>query len=227
MSLLATLAPGATALPTAAATDRVDVWQARLDLSPGDGAASLLRVDAADRARAARLRAGGWRWLASRAALRTVLAHYLGLEPARVPIVAGANDKPRLGSGAGPDLRFSLTHTGDIALVAVRLAHEVGVDAEEVREGVDMETLARDHFGAAERAMYAALGAEGRRVAFFHAWVRREALAKATGRGLAAPADDRERERFAVRLLSGVPGCAAAVASEGAGWRVLRAALPD
>jgi 4'-phosphopantetheinyl transferase len=222
VSAVSALAERVSPFPAGAARDRVDVWQASLDLSPADAAASLLRLDPGERERAARLRLGRWRWVAARATLRSVLGHYLGVEPLRVRLEEGPGGKPGLAPRGGPDVRFSLSHTGAIALVAVRLGHDVGVDAEEVRDGVDAESIAHEQFSRHERAVLAALATEGRRVAFFHAWVRREALAKASGHGLAAPARADDLARFAVRGLAGVPGCAAAVASEGTGWRVLR-----
>jgi 4'-phosphopantetheinyl transferase len=204
-----------------AAADRLDAWV--VPLAPPEptppGSRGVTTDD--ERARAARMRVGGVRWLAARAALRRVLARYLDLPPARIPIAPGPDGKPRLAAGM-PDLRFNLSHADDLALVGVRLGHDVGVDVERVRHDVDGAAIARTLFTPRERAMMAALTAASPHEAFFHAWVRREALAKASGRGIAAPASEREIAGFAVRELRGIPGCAAAVASAGTGWVIAR-----
>jgi 4'-phosphopantetheinyl transferase len=217
-------APAVTAniAPERAARDRVDVWRAALDLPAGAAEAALRTLSEPEHAHAARLRAGAPRWVAARAALRGVLARYLGVPPERVAFVTGADGKPRLAPGPGADLRFNLSHSGGVALIAVRLGREVGVDLEELRDGVDGDAVAREFFDEPERARLEALAADGQPHAFFSAWVRREAVAKASGRGIASSAGRREGARFGVRQLGGFPGFAAAVASEGHGWSLRR-----
>ena len=203
MSAPAALRAGTEQPPVAA--DHVDLWVIRLDLCTN--AAGLEPLAAGERARAARMRVGGERWGAARAALRRVLGGCLGVEPRRVALETGETGKPRLAPGSPLDLRFSLSHSGGFALIAARLGMEVGVDLERVRADVRGEEIARD-----------VLGMELRGADFFRAWTRREALAKACGRGLAAPLPECEAERFSVLDCRVLPGFAAAVASEGHGW---------
>lgn len=201
-----------------ASRDRVDVWVVRLAENP-DGAA-LETLDAAERAHAARLRVATARWVAARVALRRVLGGYLGTDARSVRIEAGPNGKPRLAPGAASDLRFNLSHSGDLALIAVRLGYEVGVDVERVRSGVDGDAIAREFFSARERATIEPRAGENPARAFFRAWVAREALAKATGRGIASACCEEECSRFDVRELQVMGGYAAALASEGVDWGV-------
>jgi len=205
-------------VPVASAT-RVDAWILPLDLPPGESRAVL---NTAERAHAARLRVGGARWAASRAALRRVLGRYLGADPASLEYETGARGKPRLRSPA-LDLRFSLAHSDDTALLAVRLGHDVGADLERIRDDVDVAGIARTMFGPRERAELQAPGSAAPREAFFRAWTRREALAKSTGAGIAEPGAG-GWTGHAVRELHGIPGFAAAVASEGADWTLALAA---
>lgn len=209
---------GAPAGPVlAAARDRVDLWVIALESEAAPGLPDDLDPD--ERAFAARLRVGAGAWSAARAAVRRVLAGYLGVSPVDVAIEAGPNGKPRLAAGSGPDLRFNLSHSGEFALVAVRLGHEVGVDVEAIRPGVDAAAIAREHFDASELE---ALSGDVSDERFFRAWARHEALAKATGRGIASGPDSAEGLRFRVLDVEGIPGCAAALASEGDGWSVRR-----
>lgn len=200
------------------ARDRVDVW--RLPVAPEgwEATPSVRWLSEAERERAARMRLGARRWVAVRLALRAVLGHCLGVPPARVAIVHDAAGKPRLAPGAPVDLRFNLSHSGDVALLAVRTGYEVGIDVERIRDDVDTVSVAREILGEARRAEIAALAGARRREAFFRAWVRREALAKASGVGLPGPEESSAAADFVVHDLRGPQGFAAAVASEGRDW---------
>jgi 4'-phosphopantetheinyl transferase len=121
----------------------------------------------------------GARWAAARAGLRGILGEYLGEDPAGLRIRDGG--KPRLEPPA--PLRFNLSHSGDVAVVAVATEREVGVDVERVEER-DVERLARRMFLAAEQAAVAE--ADDALLAYHQHWVAKEAFAKATGKGLAS-----------------------------------------
>ncbi|HEY6729935.1 MAG TPA: hypothetical protein VI039_02805 [Solirubrobacterales bacterium] len=73
-----------------------------------------------------------WRLGTAADPLRRVLAVYLGEEPARIQLEKGEHGKPRL-AGNEPPLKFNLSHSGDLALVAVSGANEMGVDVERLR----------------------------------------------------------------------------------------------
>ncbi len=154
---------------------------------------------------------------AREAALRGVLASRLG--DANVALVREPNGRPRLAPGAPLDLRLSFAQRAGLALVALRLAHDVGVDLEAPRRGLETRALAQDHFDDVEREAFFADPDPDRDAAFLRAWTRHEALAKACGAGIVSvwPAD--ARERFDVRGLE-VAGHFAAVASEGRDWSV-------
>ena len=211
----------AGAAPQRGSREYVHVWD--LALEPCASEAAFRTLSDSEREFAARLRVGSGAWVAARAVLRRVLGCYLGLAPGQVALETGANGKPRLAPGGCPDLRFNLSHSGGVTLIAVRLGFEVGVDVEELRTAVDGAAIARDVFTAPERAAMAASAAEERADTFFRSWVRHEALAKATGRGIVSRSSPDDAERFTVRDLDGIPGFAAALASEGADWSVRRA----
>ena len=219
MSAAMLAASGAEETRERASCDRVDVWQVALE--PCAIEARLRTLSEAEREHAARLRVGAAAWVVARAALRRILGRYLGIAPEKVAFATGANGKPMLAPGGSVDLRFNLSHSGNIALIAVRLGLDVGIDVEEVRPGVDGAAIARDVFTDHERAAMAApVSAE----AFSRVWVRREALAKAIGHGVVSPPAADESTRIHVRDLDCTPGFAAALASEGAAWSVRRVA---
>jgi 4'-phosphopantetheinyl transferase len=138
----------------------------------------VLRLSSGDRDDAAR-------------ALREILAAYLEASPDGIRVVTGEHGKPELADGA---LRFNLSHSGDLALVAVARERDVGVDVERIdarRDALALAERALDADGAA--AVQAATVAD--RAAVFHrGWVRREAVAKCAGTGLATPPPDAPRQ---------------------------------
>jgi len=165
--------------------NEVHVWRAQLDRGSWPSAS---RLPAGERERAAAIRRPGARerWVAARWTLRRVLARYLAVEdPAGVELESGPNGKPALPAPA--PLRFNLSHTGDVALVAVSDEREVGIDVEAIEPGRDVVALARLGLDESAAAAVREAPAERRVAAFYDAWVRREAIAKCSGAGLAGP----------------------------------------
>jgi 4'-phosphopantetheinyl transferase len=159
---------------TLVAVPIVEVWQARLSQPPELVSALEPMLSDDERQRAARM-AAREKWIVARAALRIVLAGRLGLPPADVEITAGPHGKPAL-YGSGP--RFNLSHSGDVALVALTSDAEVGVDVERTsRRSAAVERTLTD----GERAT---LNGGDRHTELLRIWCRKEALAKALGGGL-------------------------------------------
>ncbi|HSR94480.1 MAG TPA: 4'-phosphopantetheinyl transferase superfamily protein [Solirubrobacterales bacterium] len=194
------------------------VWQAQLDSEGWPGAE---RLPAEERERAARLRSplARRRWQAARWALRTVLGRYLEEDPAEVLLRLGKHGKPML-AAPSPVLRFNLSHSADLALVAIAWEREVGVDVERIAPRRELAALARRALGRAEADAIEGMPPEDRLDAFHAAWTRREAVAKCLGTGLWAP-PDAEVETTVASLDAG-PGFAAAIAVTGTDLPPLR-----
>jgi 4'-phosphopantetheinyl transferase len=137
-----------------------------------------------------------------------VLARYLELEPAAIELRHGEHGKPLLAS-AKASLRFNLSHSDGLALVAVAEQLEVGVDVERIKPRRDLLGLARRALVPAEAAQVEAAAPQDRLAVFHAAWARREATAKCLGAGLRAPLP---AAAVAVAELGDWPGFAAAVA---------------
>lgn len=132
-------------------------------------------------------------------ALRSILAHTMGVEPTSVRVAVDERGKPYLDGGfgievggfaglgglGGDDIRFSVSHAPGVTLVAVTRGRAVGVDVEVVRSDFDDAGLVARLFSRRERAQLEELPEPQRRAAFFACWVRKEAYLKATGEGLA------------------------------------------
>ena len=180
-----------TALPSAgtgwerAQPGTVSVWRVRLD-SPSLRAAPLEAVLSVDeRARAARLHFEHSRrtFIVTRAVLRLILSRQMGTEPDAVRFVYSAEGKPSL-VAAGCRLRFNVSHSGDVALVAVTIGVEVGVDVERVRPVPDALSIARRFYTAREATLVGQQTEGERDRVFLSIWTRKEACLKAVGRGL-------------------------------------------
>lgn len=125
------------------------------------------------------------RFIAARAQLRQVLGAYLQTNPAALTFSAGPNDKPLLGgSFKESGLHFNLTHSEDVALVAVTRIGEVGIDVERIRPIKDVTELVARFFSIRESELFQKLPAEVKPTAFFNLWTRKEAMLKATGEGI-------------------------------------------
>jgi len=177
--------------PLTLPTDRVDCWAVSLTTLPADEEGMLHtllsanELECAERFRFERLRA---RYISRHAALRLLIARYLQASPASLLFVPETNGRPILANPAGR-LHFNLSHSGDVALVAVSCIAPVGVDVEEVRNITDFAEIARHHFALTEVEDIFRLAVEKRLFAFFVTWTRKEAVVKALGAGLSFPLD--------------------------------------
>jgi 4'-phosphopantetheinyl transferase len=224
--------------------EEVHVW--RIALEVGERLLTRLRQVLADdeRRRAERFHFDKDRrhFIAARGALRVLLGRYLGQRPEEVRFVYGNQGKPSLArEHKGNDLRFNLTHSHGLALLAATRGRDIGIDVERVREMErDGEPLAERFFSPREAAALRALPLEPRREAFFHCWTRKEAYIKANGKGLSLPLDQfdvslrpgeaaallathqdpDEVNRWSMRSLLPGEGYVGAVAVEGHSWRL-------
>ena len=157
-----------------------------LRLAPGDDADALWdwarrRTSDDERTHAARLRHAGdaLAHLAGRAGLRAALAALGVPPPATFP--PGPWGKPTL---PGLGLEASISHAGAEVWLALSRAAPVGIDTERFAGAADpVEILPALH--PLERTAIAALEDDAaRRAALWRLWCRKEAVAKACGRGV-------------------------------------------
>ncbi|HJU91868.1 MAG TPA: 4'-phosphopantetheinyl transferase superfamily protein [Pyrinomonadaceae bacterium] len=124
----------------------------------------------------------------SRGFLRHVLGRYTATKPEALRFSYGPYGKPSLDQNDS-SLRFNMSHSRGVGLVAVSEAKELGVDVEYIRADFASEDIARRFFSANEVAAFNALPIQQRVAAFFRCWTRKEAYIKAIGRGLSQALD--------------------------------------
>jgi 4'-phosphopantetheinyl transferase len=217
------------AAPPALAPEAVHVWRVRLDRSTDLGDCWELLSDD-ERRRADRLvqMHHRRRFVAAHGTLRQILAGYTARDARALEFARGPHGKPTLAvadDGAEPALEFNLSHSADLALVAVARARPVGVDLERWKLEMDHLELATRFFSPAERASLEALASRGDDLVhgFFAAWTRKEAYLKARGEGVM-----RGLHHFDVTLAPDEPALVLADRLDAAidRWR-MRAIVPD
>ncbi|MHB1562319.1 MAG: 4'-phosphopantetheinyl transferase family protein, partial [Isosphaeraceae bacterium] len=189
------------------ADDEVRVWVVGLDeglpgnsesesdadaLEPGPELAILSEDERARAARFVRARERR-RFARCRAALRRILGELLDRPPGSLRFRARAAGKPELDPEASIDpeaarpisFRFNVSHSADLAVIAVAAGREVGVDVERLKAVGEAERIVASFFTSAENAAFAAIPESERPVAFLRGWTRKEAVLKAFGSGIA------------------------------------------
>ncbi len=163
-----------------AALDRpeAELYQLQLILSPDE----LLRAN--------RLldRKTQNRFVAGRIILRQTLAHYLSLLPAQIHLSTNEHGKPCLAEDlAKSKLCFNLSHSDNLAIIAVTHTCDVGVDMERIREDLEFHAMAKRFFSPREQDELFSLPPEQQLAAFYRCWTRKEAFLKGCGCGFSQP----------------------------------------
>ncbi len=178
---------------------RIDVWRLSLDAARLEEALSSLSetrggVLAPDElARASRFHfdRDRVRYVRCRTALRLLLARYLDIAPPHIRFTYTSSGKPELAADQNlRQLRFNVSHSDNMALIAVGVQNALGVDIERVRPDVKAAELSERFFSSSERAALRSLPETLRVAAFYACWARKEAFLKAIGEGLGFPLED-------------------------------------
>jgi 4'-phosphopantetheinyl transferase len=222
--------------------DEVHVWRASLDQPQGHFVRLRQILSPQERARANRFHfeADRKRCVLARGLLRLLIGHCLGRPADHLRFQYGEFGKPSLARGPYPNLHFNLSHSGDLVLIALSCGRAVGVDIERMRIDVATDEIAARFFSANECRDLAKVPPEMRCAAFFECWTRKEAYLKARGDGLSLPLeqfdvsflgqdkprlietrhDPTEVSRWTLHALEGGCGYKAALAVEGADWKL-------
>lgn len=163
----------------------VHIWLLQLDRPQPviDRMFSLLAEDEQARAERFVRPIHGRRFTVAHAELRTVLAKYTTLQPEEIEFETNEYGKPHINQTT--DIAFNLSHSGDLALVAVTTHPAIGVDIEHYRDKLEADKIARRHFSDREVDVLFSLPEAQREEAFYACWTRKEAYIKARGEGLA------------------------------------------
>jgi len=169
----------------------VHLWSAHLPWSPSRIDALASTLDEAERVQRGRFffARDADVFVVSRGMRKSLLAAYLGTSPAALRFDANEFGKPALASESqnADDLRFNVSHSGTVVVMAVTRGREVGVDVERIRSLGDLPLVAARSFSSSECARVLRRAGDARVAAFFACWSRKEAVIKAIGVGLSFP----------------------------------------
>jgi 4'-phosphopantetheinyl transferase len=171
---------------------RVDVWRVRLDEAAAtDSEASVLSPDEIARASRFHFEKDRIYFTRCRSVLRHLLAGYLRIPATEIRFEYLPGGKPQLAAEQNPlALQFNVSHSANMALIAVGSENRLGVDIERIHDDIDTTSLAERFFSLRERAGLQTLPDHLRVPGFFACWTRKEAFLKATGDGLSFPLAD-------------------------------------
>ena len=165
---------------------RIDLWQFSLEHELNIASQIL---DADERARGDRFYFSRHkrRFTSARATLRIILARYLNMVPERLEFTYNAHGKPSVINSQ--KLQFNISHTGDLALLAVGKSFPMGVDIE-YYSARPYEGIAKNLFSAQEYSEFKNTPSALKPAVFFHVWAQKEAFIKASGLGLSYPTQE-------------------------------------
>jgi len=119
------------------------------------------------------------RFIICRSFLKLILSEHTGLKTSELTLEKDAHKKPFLSSHAS--VFFNVAHSAEYGLIAIGNS-PIGVDVEKVNHDWDYSVTAPFIFGKSEINKLA--NADDKISLFFKYWTRKEAIVKATGKGI-------------------------------------------
>lgn len=162
----------------------IDIWQFSLHTAFKD-ASSFLNDEELARANRFHFERHQRRFTLARAMLRQILAYYLHCSPKELVFGYHPQGKPYLLDNPSL-LEFNLSHSGDLALLAIGQHHAMGIDLEYFSKR-PYTGIAEQLFSESEMTALKAVPHPLEPLVFFHIWAQKEAFIKASGLGLSYP----------------------------------------
>lgn len=162
---------------------RLDLWLYPLNMVFPE-AFSLLNHEEKTRATRYHFKQHQQRFTLARALLRLILARYVQSDPQTLSWSENRYGKPHLDPASS--LHFNLSHSRDLALLAVGQHHPVGVDLE-FFSARPFQGIATQLFSPTEQQALQHTPACLTPLAFYSLWAQKEAFIKACGLGLSYP----------------------------------------
>jgi len=143
---------------------------------------ALLSPDEAERALRFHFPLHRQRFIIVRGLLRKTINLYTGIEPEKITLSFGRHGKPYLQNNP-LNLQFNVSHSDNLAVFALTIQQEIGVDIEKM-EPYFNKAVAKRFFSPQEYTQLMALSTDERIKGFYQIWTKREAIIKALGEGL-------------------------------------------
>jgi len=159
----------------------IDVYFVDVNVPNGvlDALGNLLTIPERVRADRYRFPDDRRRSIVARAATRRLIGRYINTDPSTLVIDEEEFGKPVL---RGRAVEFNASHSGDLIALAFSTETPVGIDVECRRQLTDTLALARRYFSADEVSIVERAADRGD--TFFAIWTAKEAIVKASGKGI-------------------------------------------
>jgi len=119
------------------------------------------------------------RYILSHAIFKLLAAKYLNKSPLEIEVVEGENKKPTI--KGYKDFHFNISHSGNNSIIVFH-DEAVGVDIEELNPTFNYSEIIGEVFSNSERESI--ISAKEPIHLFYNLWTRKEALIKATAKGI-------------------------------------------
>ncbi|CAM3349006.1 4'-phosphopantetheinyl transferase superfamily protein [Zobellia roscoffensis] len=121
-------------------------------------------------------------YILARGLLRDLSGRYLGVPPENISFKYSDYGKPHYNQETS--LRFNVSHSGELIVLAFVTQGQVGVDVERIKPNFDSAKIAREFFSPDEVSEVLSYPEASLGKAFFNCWTRKESFIKAKGAGL-------------------------------------------
>jgi 4'-phosphopantetheinyl transferase len=160
----------------------VNIWRAYLPsfFSYSNELISYLDAEELEKSRRYHFDKDSKRYTISRAFLKLLLAPVIDVEARDISIIAGPNKKPVIRDAPNP-VSFNISHSGDWLLMAMS-SHDIGVDIEKIDRELHYQDIMDQSFSEKEKEFV--LRSSDPQQNFFRLWTRKEAISKASSKGI-------------------------------------------
>lgn len=169
---------------------KIHIWEIALDkpaVGPRELFKHVLSDDEKERAMRLGLQEYRDRFVTARGYLRTILGRYLNTEPASIEFEYNQRGKPGLPAESNPKgINFNISHSRNLALCAVGVKGEIGVDVEYVRRVMRTDKILERFFSPGEREYFHSRPDIVKERSFMSLWTIKEAYSKAVGTGFSS-----------------------------------------
>jgi len=167
--------------------DHIDVWLCDLKLLSGDtnNFYSILSEDERERADKLKVEDKKQQYIITRGVLRQRLGLLTNIEPEDFVFKFLEHGKPVLANNHQcTDITFNISHSHDLALIAISQKQNIGIDIEKINQESDHKALITRFFSKAEQSEFQTMQEANKARAFCACWTRKEAFIKAIGSGV-------------------------------------------
>ena len=199
----------------------------------------MLNVEEQQRAKRYKSQALQDTFVTARGTLRLILHRYLHIEAAHIQFASGTHGKPFISEPVtAPPLTFNLSHSAELALLAIAVNRQIGIDIEHHRRTTNYPSMINRICSPQEQLFLKGLPPEEQQKTFLTCWTRKEAYVKALGQGITfslktvtvsldereppeilhVEGNEKESSRWSMRELYPDPDYEAALVGEGNDW---------